>query len=121
MDFVHALLREYKLNYECCSGAKLLAPLGRAWTMQNEKKIFFAKFRALFPEVLTFKSGKAAKIDKLVYFGRATNMYKAQNTMEVQCCAKNIENNDKFYRKVVFIMYTEIVNLGLKAEKQHRN
>ena len=34
---------------------------------------------------------------------------------------KNNEKNDKFYQKVAFPMYTEMVILGLKAEKQLRN
>ena len=34
---------------------------------------------------------------------------------------KNNETNDKFYLKVEFLMYTEMVHLGLKAEKQLRN
>ena len=34
---------------------------------------------------------------------------------------KNNEKNDKFYRKVAFPMYTEMVNFRRKAEKQLRN
>ena len=34
---------------------------------------------------------------------------------------KNNETNDKFYLKVAFLMYTKLLILGLKAEKQLRN
>ena len=34
---------------------------------------------------------------------------------------KNNGTNDKFYRKVAFLMYTEMFNSGHKAEKQLRN
>ena len=34
---------------------------------------------------------------------------------------KHNEPNDKFYRKVAFLVYTEMLILGLKAEMQLRN
>ena len=35
-------------------------------------------------------------------------------------CTNN-EKNDKFYRKVAFLTYTKVLNLGLKAEKPLQN
>ena len=34
---------------------------------------------------------------------------------------KNNGTNDKLYRKVAFLTYTEMLNLGLKAEKPLQN
>ena len=34
---------------------------------------------------------------------------------------KDNEKKYKFYRKVAFLMYTEMVNFSLEAEKQLRN
>ena len=34
---------------------------------------------------------------------------------------KNNETNDKFYRKVTFLMYTELFNFRPQTEKQLRN
>ena len=41
--------------------------------------------------------------------------------IDLQCCAKINEKNEKFERKFAFPMYTKLLILGLKAEKQLRN
>ena len=44
-------------------------------------------------------------------FGTETVTYKSSHLwMESTIPHKNIETNDKFYRKVAFLMYTEMVN-----------
>ena len=44
---------------------------------------------------------------------------------KLECLAtiihKNNGTHDKFYRKVAFLTYTKVLNLGLKAEKPLRN
>ena len=39
----------------------------------------------------------------------------------LQSCAQIMRKNDKFYRKVAFLTYTKVLNLGLKAEKPLQN